>query len=433
MTAPNSDVERTNPSTQNLSIKIAIDESRIGVLDSQDIVECWFIEDIFSFNMYGKLVFYDNVGLIENGPLTGTEIIELVYGVEEVREVAFLIWKLNRIVQVADVNPTDVALIEIYFVDSSFYRMTVPKYSRSFPAKTVYTDVVKHTLEKMIGWTPDGLNIEESKNSLEDNWVIPYWNISNTIKWILKRSIGKDSGTSGYLCYNNTYKTNSVNVRTLNWLFGERNFVDDRDYYFQSSEPGDQNKIWEWWINGVDHDTIGIVRGGVFRGFDPSTKTLIEQPYAFTDGLKTTVLNGKKSIFSDLTDYSSSQITFGEATLENLQSVIYHEWVKKYSLQNLLTVMMQGNEKRYAGHQVQIKWQSIDQVEQLWQKQLEGKYLIKSITHNFVGSGSSGSINYVNRITLIKNAYQDSDAKSLLNATKTNLSSGRKQRIILSI
>lgn len=429
----NYDAKRTNPSTQNLSVKIAIDESRVGILNSQDIVECWFIEDIFSFTMYGKLVFYDNYGLVEKGPLTGTEIISLTYGVEEVREVTFHIWNLKNIVQVSNVNPTDVAMIEVHFVDTSFYKMTVQKYSRSFPTETLYTDVVEHLLKKMIGWTDTGINVEKSKNSLEDNWVMPYWNVSETIKWILKRSIGKDSGTSGYLCYNNTYKELAVNVRTLNWLFGDQNFVDDTDYFFQSGDPADQNKIFEWWINGVDHATMGIVRGGVFRGFDSSQKKLLQQPFAFSDGISNTVLHGKKAIFSDLTDYTSSQMTFGEATLENLQSVIYHEWVRTYSLQNMVNIIVQGNEKRYCGHQIQIKWQSIDKVEQLWQKQLEGKYLIKSITHNFVGGGATGGMNYVQRVVLLKNGYQDSDSKSLLNASKFNLTSGKKEKIILGI
>lgn len=426
------DIDRKNPSIQNLSVKITIDERTGGILDSQDIQECWFIEDICSFCMYGKIVFYDNVGLVENGPLTGNEMLSFVYGVEEVREVVFHIQKVKNIVQVSNTDPTDVALIEILFTDSSYYNMTVPKYSRSFGTKTKYTNIIQHLLKNMIGWTSGSINIEESKNSIDSPWVMPYWNVSDSIKWLLKRSIGSVSRTSGYLCYNNTYNNWSPNIYTLNYLFSENNIVDDQDYVFQGGNENTQNKIYEWWINGVDHQSLDIVRGGKFRGFDPSQKKLIEKEYKFTDGLKDSVLMGKKSILSDISDTKASQMSLGETTEADLQSVLYHEWVRKYSLQNMLNIIVQGNEKRYAGHQITIKWRSIDKIEKQWQKQLEGKWLVKSITHNFVGKGTSNE-NYMQRIVLIKNAFQDSDAKSLINATKTNLTEGKRKKIILDI
>ena len=124
---------RKNRRTGVLSVKFILDQREVGVIQSQQIVECYFIEDIFSNVLRGKLTFYDTEGMHEIAPLTGHEMITLVYGIDETREISFHIWRVANVAQVSEVHSTTKNIIELYFVDSSFYNMTMPKYSRSFP------------------------------------------------------------------------------------------------------------------------------------------------------------------------------------------------------------------------------------------------------------------------------------------------------------
>ena len=43
-------------------------------LDPSDIIQFYFIEDIFSMSLVGKIIMKDNRGLVEFAPLTGNEL-----------------------------------------------------------------------------------------------------------------------------------------------------------------------------------------------------------------------------------------------------------------------------------------------------------------------------------------------------------------------
>ena len=413
------DEKRVNPYVGTLSVKIVIDESVVGVIDSKDIAECYFIEDIFSPCITGKLVFYDVYGLLEDGPFTGNEMISLVYGIEQDRELIFHIWNVKRIVQASEVNSTAESLFELHFVDQTYYNMFVQEFSRSFSEGTLYTDVVKHIFENMVGRRSENLKIEKSKNALHENWAMPYWSPIEGISWLLKKSVGVESGTSGYVFYNNTDGGFRTNVYTLNYLFSGNNVIDAQDYIFEGENEETPNKIYEWWISGIDKGAMKTgVFGGSFKGFNPHTKKLLENKWSFSNGVANTMIMGKKSFLPDISDLSSS-IQLGSHTEEELLNELYDKWLKKYTIQFAVNIVLPGNERRYAGHQIQVRWPSRDTVQKKWQRQLEGKYLVKSITHSFIGSERS-NINYMQRIILLKNGFQDSNSKALLSSTKIN-------------
>ncbi len=423
------DPTRSNPYVGTLSVKIALDQRQVGILDSADIIECYFIEDIFSFCMTGKLTFYDKYGIFEKGPLTGHETVSFVYGVEETREIRFHVWKVKNITQVSNVNPTAENITELHIVDSSFYAMMLPKYSISFNEDTLFSDIVEHLLKKMIGWEDTKINMERSTSIAKNGWVMPYWNVTTSIKHLMSSMKGVISGTAGYLCYNNTYNTSSVNFYTMNWLFGKNNTLDAKNYVFEGENPDTQNKILEWWIEGPDKSTMSSVFGGKWRGVDTSKKQLIQNDYTFKDGIKDTVLLGSKSTLPDVSDVNCTQKLTGYSS-ERLLNSTYNEWTKLYSLQNKINIIIQGNEKRYAGMQITVQWPSINKTfPQNYNKQMEGKYLVRSITHNFVGKGTS-NINYMQRIVLLKNGFERSDSQYLVQATKMNIGGGKKKDFV---
>ena len=49
-------------------------------LTTDQVKEFYFIEDIFSFCVTGKITFTDRNGIFEFGPLTGNEMLSVVYG-----------------------------------------------------------------------------------------------------------------------------------------------------------------------------------------------------------------------------------------------------------------------------------------------------------------------------------------------------------------
>lgn len=429
------DSKRSNVFAGNLSVEIIVDRNAIGVIPAQDLIECWFIEDIYSRCITGKLRFYDTIGLLENGPFTGSEIVRFTYGTEETRILNFVIWETPLIVQAAPNRSTDKSVIECSLVDTSFFRMFYTKKSLSFPKGDTHTQIVKNILMKLIGWPPENIFLEASQDSQEDAIAFPFWSPSDMIQFLLKRtksvSGGSNTGnSSGYLCYNSTEKTFSVNVKTLNYLFSRNNGVDDVNYIFEggADREATQNKIFDWSVSGIDQSLLRSVRGGKFRGFDTKSKFLTEFEYTFAQGIKDTILLGKKSILPDISDVNSSHDILG-GNMEELKRVVYDEWVKMYCLQFMVDIVAQGNEKRYAGHQIQIDWPSINRQYEKTQKQLNGLYLVKSVTHSFTGHGNN--INYLQKMRLIKNAFDASNAANLLNSTKSTITNTKKLNMIL--
>jgi len=63
-------------------------------LHNRYIKELYFIEDICSFCVTGKLTFIDVQGIIEFGPLVGDEKITIVYGNDNTIVKTFKIYKI---------------------------------------------------------------------------------------------------------------------------------------------------------------------------------------------------------------------------------------------------------------------------------------------------------------------------------------------------
>lgn len=385
-------------------------------LDAKDIIELYFIEDIFSFCMTGKLIFNDVYGFFEVGPFTGNEQIVIEYGRDEDRQLIFDIWKVKDIKQASSSKPISENIIELYFVDPIFELYTLKTYSRGFTSNTKISDIAKHVFRYMLNLNDKYLNIEESLNKLTD-FCIPNWNPMNTISWLMKRAKGKISETSGYLCYNNTEEGFLLNFVTMNYLLGERNYL-EKDNYFIEGREYKRNKILEWWISGVDKNSMKMLRGGKWIGFDSSTKQPINTAYDYSDGIKNSTLLGRKSLFIDISDSTTNNFFIGENDSDLMDNIVYSDWSKRYNMQQIVNVVVKGYENRYAGQQITVEWPSNEKI-QKYNKMLKGKYLVKSITHML--SPRYGSEPYLQRLVLIKNAYVDVDVKDILKATNFNV------------
>lgn len=407
---------------------VLVTEKQPIVLDNADIVNLYFIEDIFKFCLSGTLTFNDRYNIMQNGVFTGNEKIAIIYSVageassNKNRELIFDIWKVGKIQQIGTgIREESENLITMHFVDPFYTGYNLRKFSRSW-SDTNYSDIMKDILNKMVLFEKGGMtfNIEESSNKID--FIIPYWKPQTAIKWLMRRAKGKESRTSGYLCYNNTSKGFSHNLLTFNYLLSDLGkTLDETPYVFSKSEVSAENKILEWWISGIDRNSNSIIRGGVWKGYDFNTKKLLNHEYVYSDGADNTTMLGRKTLYDQIDDLSSSNSIIGDISDDLLDNIAYNDWSKRYNMQFILNIVVEGHEKRYAGQQIRIEWPSAVRNQGDYtanNELLKGKYLIKSVTHSF---NPGGTYPYRQRLVLIKNAYNNIDSKILYKAKNTNL------------
>lgn len=406
-----------------------ITESGNAVLLNEDIYQLYFIEDIYKFSMVGKLVFNDRYNFLENGPFTGEEKIALIYGVgESDKNMIFDIWKIGKITQSGPgIRETSENMIEINFVDPFFSALTLRKYSKSWSNKK-YSQIITDILNNMVFVKSAGfpLNVEESSNSTD--FIIPYWTPRTALNFLSRRAKGKRSGTSGYLIFNNTVNGITTNAVSMNYLLLDVDrTLDKKPYRLQSNVVSDENKILEWWISGTDRTSNPILRGGYWRGNNFNTKRFLQVGYRYSDASKKNVMLGRKTLYTRMDDLSSSSTMVGECSIEELTNIAFNDWTKRYNMQFILNIVVEGNEKRHAGQHIEIEWPGIQGSEKM-NDALKGKYMIKSVTHSFWGGSTYP---YRQRLVCIKNAYHDINSVVLHDSEVTNLYTEKKQANII--
>lgn len=407
------DGSRKVPKTGLYSVILLLEGGRNIMIDANDIEIIYFVEDITVPCMTGKMIINDRYGLIEYGPFTGNEKINLKYGKNFDREQLFDIFKIGKIGQAAMHNPTADTQLELYFVDTLFMPLTIKKYSRSFGTDTKYSEIISHILRNIIGLNSKFLQINETTNTI-DNYIIPYWTILQTINFLADRA--EDSRGAGCLFYNNTDNGFKVNFKSYNWLNSTDNYKEEKIYIFESKNVSDENKILEYWINGLDKFSNRFLRGGKFLGYDFETKTLVEKDFEYSDGIDSSMLLGKTSLYPDISQVATVNL-YGDTTEKMLENRAYSEWIKRYQKQLIVNFIVEGREDRYAGQQIEVEWPSVDK-KQYYNKAFKGKYLIKTVTHMF---GRDRSLPYKQRLVCIKNAYNNIDSKDLLKTTNYNI------------
>jgi hypothetical protein len=79
-------------------------------------------------------------------------------------------------------------------------------------------------------------------------------------------------------------------------------------------------------------------------------------------------------------------------------------------------ITVRGHERRYAGQLANIYWPS-GTLKDVYNKNLDGKYLVKSVTHYFGMKRPT----YTQKLVLVKTGYTDSNSRNLVKASKTNI------------
>ena len=394
-----------------------------------DIPSIYFIEDIYSFFISGKMLLIDREGLFEFGPFTGTEEdgVKVLYSTDDDSGGYELDFKIFKIEKASDAFPIKTGtnnILQIIFVDKVFFKLTRQKWSRSFREKTI-GEIIEHLCIHMLEIQLDVFNPPEQ---FFDLWYIPRWDINTCLRWLLARSsVGDDLS---YLFYSNTKDGKfNYNCLSFNELLKTAPILDiDADggeYIFDAENQYKSSKIKSWDISLIDESALKNLQGCFGFGYDFEKKKLIdshdpiapiigETPgnmfYTYKDMLEkhVTVL-GDKSLFHDISNPEAKFINYGESDPDIIKNLMGDDFVKRYNMQQLLTITVLGNQERYAGGMINVVWPSVSEPEK-FNKNLKGLYLIKSITHSFQPKNTQC---YTQKLVCIKNGYYDSDCAIL--------------------
>lgn len=398
--------------TKEFSVILIVDANNF-ILDENDIIDFHFREDIFSYSMVGRLTFIDKYGITEYGPLTGNERIILRYGRGYDSQLVFDMIKVGKISQSNTTESTRENGIVIDFADTSLEYFVRRRFSRSWK-ETEISDIVKHILRE---WVSDPKISQWEENKEEIDVCFPYFTPMESLMWLSKRGKGQKSKMPGFLYYNSTEDQFSGNWVSFDYLFGPNIYIDPNNYLFESDNQYYMNKILYWSISGLDKFSLKNIKGGHRFGYDFKTKKLLDREYSYKDTSKKITMLGKKSLYTDISDYRSMYVNEGENSEYNIDNIYYAGFIKRYNIQQALTIITRGSVERFAGMQVNIQWPSSDKRSGIFNKMWKGKWLVKSITHIF---NVKSNIPYRQKMVLLKNAYHDADNRDLVKASKIN-------------
>jgi len=389
-------------------------------LDNANVVEVFFIEDIFSFCMTGKIIFLDKTGMMEFAPITGNEMVSITYGVKNNIKVNFKIFSLMNISGLGFAEAGSQQMMEIVLVEPRYFAMTSAVFSRSW--KNYYiSDIIKEISNNIL--LNEDFKQFESTNEKLPYFYIPYWTPLEAIRWLLDKGSGSVSGLPGYLFYGNTL---GLNYTTLESLFLSKEMEMDEDtknvamYKFNTTTQ-DISAIITWEMSHVDLQSFNVLRGGHRLGYDFETKNFINRYYNYKKSISKYTVFGRKTLFPDISMKNSRYELTGETDKNIIDNIYYSDFIKRYTKQMAMIITVRGHERRSAGLITSILWPSGDK-EQVFNKNLEGKYLIKSVTHHF----GMKSPTYTQKLVLLKTGYDDSNDKLLVTSSRMNLDFAKK-------
>lgn len=383
----------------NVAVKLKVGNTESDELSFsiEDIIELNIVEDIYDFCMSGNITFYDRTGW--------TELLEHVGGVyplvimwknedEEFVKKMFSIYYTEPIVEESQLE-TAITKQKWYFLEPTFSSLTNKRYSKSWSEKEKASNIFESIFKDFIGYESTSKFIyNETPNESFDNFYMPNWTPAEAIKWLKERCSGSSSNMSGYLFFNNSLGSNFV---TLPYLFEQekaKNKREKKDSYVFSSSGDDLNRIFGWWVDPpkkLDEQYLG---GGISYGYDFDGKSIKEQRFLYTDFFENnntgnalkTYGSARVSTFSNIGNWNPPVFLECEPDTNKIKNIYNSKFICKYFTANTANITVRGSATRYAGMVIDINWKSAV-AEFKNNKMMEGLWMIKSITHQFIPTG----------------------------------------------
>jgi hypothetical protein len=382
---------------QPSSVEISIDlESHKGDVREFEgfFTELEIIEDITNFTLSGSMIFTDTLDLKEYLPIMGGEKLRIKFRTGEDfdwYEKEFIITK----VAMENVTTGRHKTIQLYFASEEILTNFKAQYSKSYKNKTpsdILSDVFSDQLK-----SKKELNSEKTSNSM--NFIIPYWNPFQTIKFLMNRSMSSVSKDSGYLFYENG---EGFNFESLSGIFKK---TATKEIYLHQLRNADNQPItafvgvakYQTYLKTTDliEDVRKGITGSSVYTFDYGTKSFMKREMEwekFTD--KNGVSIGKNSIYTDgfvhkdavvdeFTGYVNDRIVEGVDFPNSIndQSKIFLRNRNLFNIlnNNSLVVGKSGDSGLFCGTLVKVEQMGGEK--NTLNEKLYGNYLLKCVKH----------------------------------------------------
>jgi len=409
----------------------------VWAIDFNSIEYLYIIEDLYSFCLTGKISFYDRIGISEFGPLNGSEKLRIKFGNDggdnDYKIVVMNIQKIEKIDRFKEARPANDDLIDLILVDENYQKWHSHFWSKSWvdtKISDIMTDIAKNHLgiEEFVSFEATQEKIEYFDTHLRTP--------AECISWLMNRASGAQTKQPGYLFYNgNNNDTDGFgyNFHTLEQLMQNKKWMPPYDandkaaYVFETANPNYINMIRNHKILNIDLAAIKSLSGGTLLGWDIKRKKLIKQEYVYQDAVDRFTILGRKTLFPAEMQISHPTVRIdGYSDEKMLDNIWFGNWVKEYTNQQQVHITVDGHTKRKAGGMIRIIWpshedgvtDSMSYTKETFNKQMDGRFMIKSITHYFDKRLSMG---WQQKLVCIKNGYSASPNPNLVPAKKINL------------
>lgn len=388
----------------------------------------YLVEDLYSFSITGKMRFIARGELMEIGSITGNEKIIINYGNAQndkfMKTIVMDVYKIDKVEPLKNTRSTDSTTLEIVMVDEYFKLWNFNVWSKGW--KDAYiSDIIKDISKTYLDIPSTMFSKFEDSFEKIRHFDTHLRTPAECIQWLMSRASSRIGKNPGFLFYRTSADGFKFNFQTLETLLSNKKLMepkgDDFVYQFEQANPNYVNKIKESSLSKVDLNALRSLTGGTLTGYDIQRKKVIITEFTYKEAVNKFTILGSKSLFPENIGIVSTRTevdgSYDEGMISNLW---YGNWIKEYCNQQLLEVIVSGHEDRHAGGMINILWPSYDTEKEILNKQMRGKYLVKSVTNYFSNEVEGG---WVQKMSLIKNGYHDSPNKNLLdsNPKKRNM------------
>jgi hypothetical protein len=108
-------------------------------------------------------------------------------------------------------------------------------------------------------------------------------------------------------------------------------------------------------MTGLDSIGLKSVSGGTRLGFNNKEKKFIKKEYTYKESIEKNTILGYKTLFPDYSESNVEIKNLNETDETLIDNIFNNNWVRKYNLQQCLSIVVKGHENRKPGELIEIK------------------------------------------------------------------------------
>lgn len=358
-------------------------------------LSCEIVESIFSPFLFGELYILDTIGITENFPIIGNEIIDLQYQVEHSKKTIECFMKIYKYENIDDAQKTEKKhrIIKLYVCSLPAVLNKLKRISRSFSGTG--NDII-NTLMTSLSSTK---NIDHQTVTNPIKFISNFWTCAGCIKYVCEHCI-EDKYTD--FTFFETMK--KFNFKSISYLLEQPEF--DKISFDETFKLLTSYSKIKYFNQSSFFDLLNLANQGFFGKtyyqIHPTEYSYKKQTQILTDAqnLYTTLGNGNQ--FDVELDSITTKIehTFKNIDIESVRNFSITA-MKNYNTE----INMNGDIDREVGNNYNINYKTFDN-ESESSEFYNGKWFLHTMKHIFTINGE-----YEQNMLLTKNAFLNTNNK----------------------